>query len=83
MKSKLSSSHIAYMSADLVPGGLAPSLAKYHVAMFKKIMYVVHIKLSTTATIQFEIHPRCQETKETSSQPDTVHHVLTVTLLFF
>jgi len=46
-------------------------------------MYVVHIKLSIVAAIQFEIHPRCQETKETSSQPGTVHHVLTVTLVFF
>ena len=46
-------------------------------------MYAVNIKLTITATIQFEIHPRCQETKETSSQPGTVHHVLTVTLVFF
>jgi hypothetical protein len=46
-------------------------------------MYVVPMKSSIAATIQFEVHPRCQETKETTSQPGTVHHVLTVTLLFF
>jgi hypothetical protein len=28
-----------------------------------KIIYAVHIELSIAATIQFEIHPRCQETK--------------------
>ena len=43
--------------------------------MFQKIMYVV--------TTQFEIHPRYQERKYTSSQPGTVHHVLTVALVFF
>ena len=51
--------------------------------MFQKIMYVVQIKLSIAATIQFEIHPRYQERKYTSSQPGTVHHVLTVALVFF
>jgi len=40
-----------------------------------------YIKL--TARVQFEIHPRCHETKLTSNEPGTVHHVLTVTLLFF
>jgi hypothetical protein len=40
-------------------GGLALLLAK----IITKIMDVVHIKLSIAATIQFEIHPRCQEAK--------------------
>jgi hypothetical protein len=44
-------------------------------------MYVVHIELRIAATIQFKIHR--QETKLTSSEPGTVHHVLTVTFLFF
>jgi hypothetical protein len=50
------------MSADL-----APSLAKVPCCnvskIITKIMYAVNIKLSIAATVQFEIHPRCQETK--------------------
>jgi hypothetical protein len=54
-----------YSSADLVPR--EPLLAKIPCCnvskIITKIMYVVHIELSIAATIQFEIHARCQETK--------------------
>lgn len=50
---------------------------------FKKSC-IVHIKLIIVATIQYEIHPKCQESRQQiDKQPTgTVHLVLTVTRLF-
>lgn len=48
-----------------------PNSEIYHAAIFQKvikgIMNVVHIKLSIATTVQFQIFPRCQESKKKSS----------------
>jgi len=55
-------------SADFVSRGVSiPISGIHHAAILQKfikgILYVVHIKLSIATTIQFQIHPSCQESK--------------------